>query len=554
MSVSPVQPPTPETDESLLLPPAFIERMKEQMGSDFDAFMKSYQRQDRYHGLHLNPLAISAFLPVQGETPPSGISHLSDSRPARHLPPADGRPARHPSSVKALLSSVISDLSNPIPWAKDAYYYGEEDRPGKHPYHEAGLYYIQEPSAMAPAVYLDARPGEYVLDLCAAPGGKSSQIAACMQGQGLLISNEIVPNRAAVLSENMERLGVVNAIVTNEDPDSLADHFPLFFDKIMVDAPCSGEGMFRKNAIALSEWSPENVLVCADRDDLILDAADRMLKEGGRLVFSTCTFAPTEDEGSIERFLDRHPNYQIERVPLYPGMTPADLEGTIRLWPHKLRGEGHYIAVLRKKTSDRALSAAGSSSLRTVSAKRESAVRGSDFNFLSRSLREIVKSETADWILGDGELLRFRDDFYRIPRGLPTLRGLKLTRAGLHLGTVKKNRFEPSHALSHALEPDQALRIANLSSGNVGQGSNERALFGADQIRQFIGDRKQKIPAVITDVPGFSARHWIAGETFRTEGDKGWYLITVDGIHLGWGKLAGGSMKNHYPKGLRRNL
>ena len=315
MSAFPVQNPTPETVESLLLPPAFIERMKEQIGSDFDAFIKSYQRQGRYHGLRLNPLAISAFRPVQGETPPSGISHLSDSQPARH-----------PSSVKALLSSVISDLSDPIPWAEDAYYYGEEDRPGKHPYHEAGLYYIQEPSAMAPAVYLDARPGECVLDLCAAPGGKSSQIAACMQGQGLLISNEIVPNRAAVLSENMERLGVVNAIVTNEDPDSLADHFPLFFDKIMVDAPCSGEGMFRKNAIALLEWSPENVQNCAARDDGILDAADRMLAEVGRLVFSTCTFAPAEDEGSIERFLDRHPNYQIERVPLYPGMTPADLE------------------------------------------------------------------------------------------------------------------------------------------------------------------------------------------------------------------------------------
>ena len=545
--MNPAQPSPASTSSSLLLPPAFMARMRRQLGEDFDAFIESYQKQSRYHGLRLNPLALVGLPRASAASGNRSSDAISASAGEEHSD-------RDCLVCKRLLSSVISDLSDPIPWAEDAYYYGEEDRPGKHPYHEAGLYYIQEPSAMAPAVYLDARPGEYVLDLCAAPGGKSSQIAACMQGQGLLISNEIVSNRAAVLSENMERLGVVNAIVTNEDPDSLADHFPLFFDKIMVDAPCSGEGMFRKNAIALLEWSPENVQVCADRDDLILDAADRMLKEGGRLVFSTCTFAPAEDEGSIERFLDRHPNYQIERVPLYPGMTPADLEGTIRLWPHKLRGEGHYIAVLRKKTSDRALSAAGSSSLRAVSAKRESAVKGSDFDFLSRSLREIVKSETADWILGDGELLRFRDDFYRIPRGLPTLRGLKLTRAGLHLGTVKKNRFEPSHALSHALEPDQALRIANLSACNVGQGSNERALFGADQIRQFIGDRKQKIPAVITDVPGFSARRWIAGETFRTEGDKGWYLITVDGIHLGWGKLAGGSMKNHYPKGLRRNL
>lgn len=548
MSIFPVPIHIAKTDKAPALPPAFVERMREQMGTEFDTFIESYQRDGRCHGLRLNPLALVG-LPATS----ASDNHPSDAIPASaRAENAD----RALLSGRRLLSSVISSLSDPIPWARGAYYYDEEDRPGKHPYHEAGLYYIQEPSAMAPAAYLDARPGDYVLDLCAAPGGKSSQIAASMRGQGLLISNEIVPNRASTLSENMERLGVVNAIVTNEDPDRLAGQFPLFFDRIMVDAPCSGEGMFRKNTIALSEWSPENVQLCANRDDLILDAADRMLRDSGRLVFSTCTFAPAEDEGSIERFLDRHPNYQIEQVPLYPDMTPAALEGTIRLWPHKLRGEGHYIAVLRKNASGGVLSAAAGCPLHRNAPDAREALKGKELESLADSLREIVTDETVNWLLGDSLIFRFKDDCYRIPKETPSLKGLKFMRAGLHLGTLKKNRLEPSHALAHALKPDQVLRIANLPAGDTNQKSNENPLVCADQIERFLRDRTPKIPTVIEDVPGFTARRWISGETFRIEGDKdkGWYLITVDGIRLGWGKLAGGCMKNHYPRGLRKLL
>ena len=475
------------------LPSAFIDRMQEQLGPEFDAFMETYQKEDHLHGLRLNPQAL-----------PAG--------PAQDL-----------------LSRVIGDLSDPIPWAGDAYYYIGDRRPGKHPYHEAGLYYIQEPSAMAPATYLDVLPGDYVLDLCAAPGGKSAQIAAALEGRGLLVSNEIVPNRALVLSENIERLGPANILVTNEDPDRLAGHFPRFFAKIMVDAPCSGEGMFRKNPIARSEWSPQNVQACADRDDRILDAADRMLAEGGRLVFSTCTFAPAEDEGSIRRFLSRHPGYRIEPAALCSGMTPSPLEGTIRLWPHKLRGEGHYIAVLRKETgaegrpslSDRP----EEKLLRAGSSNAAPGLKDRDLPLLADFLRETVTPETVDRLLHEGILLRFKDDYYRIPRGLPSLKGLRLTRAGLHLGAIRKNRFEPSHALAHALIPRQLLRTLSLPA--MGTASDHSV---------------------------FTAERWIRGETFRAEGAKGWYLVTVDGVHLGWGKLAGGSMKNHYPKGLRRIL
>ena len=203
-----------------------------------------------------------------------------------------------------------------VAWEKNGLYYTETSdcAPGKHPFHEAGVYYIQEPSAMAPAVYLEAQPGEHVLDLCAAPGGKTTQIASYMQNQGILVCNEIHAARAKILSENVERMGIRNALVTNETPRRLAEIFDGYFDRILVDAPCSGEGMFRKNEEARGEWSLANVQLCADRQDEILDCADRMLRPGGRLVYATCTFAPAENEGSIARFLERHSEFRSGRI------------------------------------------------------------------------------------------------------------------------------------------------------------------------------------------------------------------------------------------------
>ena len=268
------------------LPSAFLTRMQEMLGEEYEAFLQSYES-GHYQSLRLNPRKTD-----REEFTEKSPFHLT-----------------------------------PVAWEKNGFYYSEEDTPGKHPYHEAGVYYIQEASAMAPVGYLDVQPGDYVLDLCAAPGGKSTQIGAAMQGKGILICNEIHPARAKILSENVERMGLTNAVVTNESPERLSAYFPEYFDKILVDAPCSGEGMFRKHEEACSEWSPENVELCAKRQDSVLDEAAAMLKKGGRLVYSTCTFALQEDEGSVARFLLRHPEFSIKEAHRYDGMSRADRTG-----------------------------------------------------------------------------------------------------------------------------------------------------------------------------------------------------------------------------------
>lgn len=414
-------------------------------------------------------------------------------------------------------------------WEPDGFYYKEEAQPGKHPFHEAGAYYIQEASAMAPAVYMDAKPGERVLDLCAAPGGKSTQLGAKMGGRGILVCNEIHPARAKILSENIERMGIANALVTNETPEKLAEHFPGYFDKILVDAPCSGEGMFRKHPEACREWSAENVEMCAQRQDGILDCAARMLKDGGRLVYSTCTFAPAEDEGSVLRFLARHPEFAVEDAQKWEGMTPGNAgwaqeygslgdaaeeafleahkgapERTVRLFPHHLKGEGHYLAVLKK----------GGEAQENVPARSLYGIQ-----------KGISEKDCAPWrefeaenlnIRLDGTFLKFGDQIYVAPKELPALQGLKVLRPGLHLGTLKKGRFEPSHALALALSPADARRCAKLDL--------------------------------------LQAKQWIGGMTVLWDGEKGWYMAVLEGYGLGWGKLAGGILKNHYPKGLRKIL
>ncbi len=403
-----------------------------------------------------------------------------------------------------------------VPWEADGFYYraNADFSPGKHPFHEAGVYYIQEPSAMAPAAYLEAQPGECVLDLCAAPGGKTTQIASCMNNQGLLVCNEIHPARAKILSENVERMGIRNALVTNETPQRLAEVLGAYFDRILVDAPCSGEGMFRKNAEACSEWSAENVQLCADRQDEILDCAADMLRPGGRLVYATCTFAPAENEGSIARFLDRHCDYEILEVHRYEGMAAGyssrqrpELERTIRLFPHLVCGEGHYLAVLQKQgevpPGYRAFPANGLQKGISVREAKE---------FLQFQQETLNTDLTAD---AQDSLLKFGDQLYQMPQMMPSIKGLRVLRAGLHLGAIKKKRFEPSHALALALRPKDAKRSMELAQDG-------------------------------------QARAYLGGMTLNHSGEKGWYLMTVQGYSIGWGKLAGQIMKNHYPKGLRK--
>lgn len=455
-----------------MLPQAFLERMERMLGDEYPAFLESYEK-ERYQALRVNPLK---------------------------------------ADREDFLQKAPFTLRT-VTWEPNGFYYDKDDAPGKHPYHAAGVYYIQEPSAMAPAAYLDAQPGERILDLCAAPGGKSTQIAAAMRGEGLLISNEIHPARAKILSENIERMGIRNAMVTNESPQSLAKMFEAYFDRIMVDAPCSGEGMFRKNADACDEWSPENVAICAQRQAEILECAASMLRPGGRMVYSTCTFAPEENEGTISRFLEKHPEFSIVDVPHYETMSEGvaawtdapqpGLERTIRLFPHHVDGEGHYLAVLGK---------AGS-----VSDNYEGyCARGPEKGIPERDAKEYLDfAKDTLRVKPEGKLIRFGEQLYLAPEEMPATKGLKVLRPGLHLGTMKKNRFEPSHALALALRPEDVLHSYDME-----------------------GESRE-------------VRMYLNGQTLQEDGEKGWYLMTVDGYSIGWGKLAGGMIKNHYPKGLR---
>ncbi len=450
------------------MPEDFLKKMRLLLKDEFADFLKSYQ-ENRSQGLRINTLKVS---------------------------------------VEEFLKKNPFHLEQ-IPWIREGFYYDEEDRPGKHPYHEAGLYYIQEPSAMAAGIFLDPQPEEKVLDLCAAPGGKTTHLAMLMEGKGLLVANEIYPARAKVLSQNVERMGVRNAVVTSESSGRLAGRFPAFFDRILVDAPCSGEGMFRKDPDARNEWSLENVAVCAARQNMILQDAAVMLKPGGRLVYSTCTFSPEENEGVISEFLQKEPHFEIEDVYMHEGFgrgreewagTPADGIGkTIRIWPHEVRGEGHYIAVLRKKDGEEPRKG------KPVKALKDQKLLKDYFQFAKENLTTTPH----------GTFIVFGEQLYIIPEEMVSFEKLKVLRPGWHLGTLKKNRFEPSHALALSLRKGDALHTVNLDSNS---------------------------PEIIA---------YLKGETIETSGKKGWHLVEVDGYSLGWGKLSGQILKNHFPKGLR---
>lgn len=470
-------------------PEAFLHRMREMLGKEYDAFEASLG-QPAVQGLRVNTL--------------KGTSESFFSRSPFQL--------------------------EPVPWVRNGFYYQAPDRPGKHPYHAAGVYYIQEPSAMSVAEVLQPQPGEKVLDLCAAPGGKSTHLAALLGGSGLLVSNEPHPQRAKILSENIERCGVTNALVTQELPDKLSARFPTFFDRILVDAPCSGEGMFRKDPDACDEWSPEHVTMCARRQADILDHATLMLRPGGTMVYSTCTFAPEENEGAMETFLQHHPEFELVDIwtaehfaPGHPEWTCVEgdagrneLTKTARLFPHLHGGEGHYVALLHK--ADDGVN--GASEDDSNSNRGRSMSKGKACDTRPKVPTEVIKSyhefasETLQRI-PEGEFLLFGDQLYLSPAGLPDLSGLKIARAGWHLGTVKKNRFEPSHHLALGLHLADIRHTVDLPADHP-------------QVLQYL-----------------------RGDTLSMESPKGWVVLTIDGFPLGWCKQAGGQLKNHYPKGLR---
>ena len=478
------------------LPIEFEKKMKAFLGNEWDDFLYSYDN-NRFQALRFNTLKVQS-------------------------------PEERMRILKVL--GISSDKR--VSWANEAYYFDENVRPGKHPYHEMGLYYIQEPSAMSAAALLAPKPGMRVLDLCAAPGGKSTQLATYLGESGLLVSNEINTQRSRILSQNIERMGIKNAIVTNEDSFVLASHFPGFFNAIQVDAPCSGEGMFRKLPEAIEQWSMENVAICAARQKEILDNAAVMLKPGGVIVYSTCTFSKEENEDVIEYFLERHPDFTLEEME--------------RFWPHKVDGEGHFVAKLVRrgsvnefdagydvcedscnKVEDTGLKVDRKTKKNKNSKNRKNetkpALTKENMKLLSEFLDETISEDVAAWIK-NSRLVMFGEQLYRLPDMEVDIKGLKVQRAGLHIGEFKKQRFEPSHSLALALKLNDAKNLVKLTCDNP----------------QTIGF--------------FNGQSVVLSDEQTAECKKGWALVCVDGYTAGWGKVNGTQVKNHYPKGLRNKI
>jgi len=408
---------------------------------------------------------------------------------------------------QGLVDSLPADLS-PLQWCPTGFAIPPDASLGRHPYHAAGLYYLQEPSAMAVAEVLAPQPGERVLDLCAAPGGKATHMASLMRDQGLLVANDIHPRRAQVLSQNLERWGVTNAVVLNETPRRLARRLPDFFDRVLVDAPCSGEGMFRRSEPARTQWSREHVRGCARRQREILASAARMVRPGGWLCYATCTFSPEENEGVVAAFLSDRPEFVIVEPPRYPGFgrghpewveTPQPLERAVRLWPHRAPGEGHFAALVQRVNGE-------------LTSARGTHIAGAG-SVAAELLADFCSKYLTIPILG--RLAMMGPHLYRPPPDLPDLSGLRVVRTGWWLGEVRPGRLEPSHALAMALRREEVHVTLDLSA------------------------------------EGPEVYAYLQGSRLRSPGEDGWLLVTLDGHVLGWGKRVRGVVKNHYPRRLR---
>jgi 16S rRNA C967 or C1407 C5-methylase (RsmB/RsmF family)/NOL1/NOP2/fmu family ribosome biogenesis protein len=409
------------------------------------------------------------------------------------------------------LQGLLPFTVTPVEWAADGFYYPAQQRPAKLPFYQAGLYYLQEPSAMSSAALLGVRPGERVLDLCAAPGGKSTQIAAALQGQGLLVSNDNNAKRVKALVWNLEHWGATNYLVLQEEPVKLAPAFEEFFDKILVDAPCSGEGMFRKDTKALSGWQCFNGQVCRKMQDDILQQAARMLRPGGSLLYSTCTFNPLENEETIAAFLDAHRDFSLCELPLYEGWLPGkQLAATRQLWPHLVRGEGHFVALMIKGQGSTEETA------KTMKVKAGRGGREGQAMLLPQlqPFEAFMAENLSEPLIGPFAM--YQQHVYKVYDDLPDLAGLKVAKPGWYLGMIKGNRFEPSQAMAMGLSAKQVLRRLDLSPQD---------------------------PLI---------ERYLKGETLMVEGPKGWTLVTLSGYPLGFAKQTGDYLKNYYPPGWRK--
>lgn len=451
------------------LPIEFCERMKELVGNDYDDFIRSYDTRIN-QGIRINTLKC------------------------------------HDTPSEAKLLGTLDK----IPWCPDGYYTDKSALNGNHPHHAAGVFYFQEPSAMSAAEGLPLCDNPHILDLCAAPGGKTTHIAARMKNKGLLVSNEIVSKRAAILAENVERMGLTNTIVTNESPSKLTEKFPAFFDGIIVDAPCSGEGMFRKEPQAVTEWSVAHTLSCAERQKNILDDAYKMLKKGGYIMYSTCTFSYDENELVVQYMVKKY-NMEICEIPCLSALSNGvgdfpDIEKCRRVFPHKQDGEGHFTALLRKTE------ATESAPAKKKKRDKKGSKQNNTLMDAVKLYRDFEKKTFKNTV--DGEFVLFGDNLYLLPEKLDT-NGLRVLRCGLHLGEVKRSRFEPSHALSHAFQTDNYKNLVTLNPDS-------------DELKRYMH-----------------------GEIIECSGINGWCAIASDKYIIGWGKASGITIKNHYPKYLR---
>lgn len=460
------------------LPEAFLLKMQELLGEEFGQYLESFKEEWK-PGLRVNTLKLSP-----GE-----------------------------------LAELVPWNLEPVPWADNGFYYdgtldGEVLRPSKHPAYYAGLYYLQEPSAMTPAAMLPVVPGDRVLDLCAAPGGKSTELASKLKGRGMLVSNDISYSRARALLKNLELAGAANICVTSEAPEKLAGVWPEFFDKILVDAPCSGEGMFRRDEDMVKDWNEKGPEYYVPIQRQILSQAAAMLRPGGYMLYSTCTFSVEEDEENVAYVLEEFPQMQLCCLDLdkVPGACGGfGLSGCMRLFPHRLKGEGHFLALMRKKGGDDG----GKKILPPMdpgtAGKRVRAVEK------EKELDAFLRQSGAEWDYG--RIVIHQDNVYYLPEGLAWNLPLRFLRTGLFLGELKKGRFEPSQALAMSMKAGQFPNTVSFPAGD------NRVL------------------------------RYLKGETISLEGDegpvKGWCLAAMEGFPLGWAKGTGMSLKNKYYPGWR---